>query len=248
MRTVAVSFVSVLVAAALAGAQEKPAGGFKNTLSLGATMTDGNSETLQVNASLVSEGEKPGLGSIRMGIEANYGESTINSNKDTTVKNAKAFLNVKKTFSPKTFGSLDASCLRDEIASINYRITVGPGLGAYFVKTEKAALSVEVGPTYVWEEVEVGGTNVTDNYFAIRFFEMASWAFSTGSKAWQSAEYLPKASDFNDYLLNAEIGVEAPLSAGVNLRLVLQDKYDSTPADDKVPNDLALVAGVNISL
>ena len=244
-----VSFVSVFVVAAMAGAQEKPAGGFKNTLSLGASMTDGNSETLQLNASLVSEGEKPGLGSIRMGVEGNYGESTVNNNKETTVKNAKAFLNVKKTISERTFGSLDASCLRDEIAAINYRITVGPGLGAFLVKTEKASLSVEVGPTYVWEEVEVGGTtNVTDNYFAIRAFEKASWAFSTGSKAWQSAECLPKASDLNDFLLNTEIGVEAPLSAGVNIRLVLQDKYDSTPVDGKVPNDVALIAGVNIAL
>jgi putative salt-induced outer membrane protein YdiY len=236
---------AVCVVATVASAQEKAAGGFKNTLSLGATMTDGNSETLQLNGALVSEGEKPGLGSVRMGIEGNYGENTnTNGTKDTTVKNAKAFINVKKTITERTFGSLDATALYDEIAKIDYRVTVGPGLGAYLVKNDKVTLSMEVAPSYVWEEV----ADVFDGYFAIRFAERATWLFSTASKAWQSVEYLPKASDFNDYLLSGEVGVEAPLSAGINLRLVLQDKYDNTPGADMERNDLALVAGVSVSL
>ncbi len=41
------------------------------------TLTDGNSETLGANASLVAEGEKEGLGSVIAGAEVNYGESRL---------------------------------------------------------------------------------------------------------------------------------------------------------------------------
>lgn len=39
-------------------AQEKPKNGFKSTLSVGVSLTDGNSETLQANAAIITEGEK----------------------------------------------------------------------------------------------------------------------------------------------------------------------------------------------
>lgn len=230
--------------ATVAVAQDAKPGTFKNSVSIGATMTDGNSETLQVNATAITEGDKEGLGSFRAGLEANYGESTINSNRDTTVKNAKVFGNVKKTMSPRTFGSLDVNALYDDIAKIDYRLTVGPGLGAYLLKSEKTSLSFEVAPSYVWEDV----ADVQDSYFAIRFAERFSHALGGKSKVWESAEYLPRANDFGDYLLVAELGVEAPMSARVNLRLVVQDKYDSTPGAGLERNDLSLIAGVSLSL
>ena len=244
MKQVLVTCAAVCVAGVVVLAQEQQPGGFKNTVSLGVTMTDGNSKTLQANGAVVSEGEKVGLGSVRAGIEANYGESTVNSNRETTVKNDKAFANVKKTITPRTFVSMDATALHDDIAKIDYRATVGPGLGAYAVKNEKTSLSFEAAPTFVWENVD----DVYDRYFAIRFAERLTQALGGKAKMWQSAEFLPKATDFGVYLVTAELGVEAPLSARVNLRLVLQDKYDSTPRADLERNDVSLVAGVSLSL
>lgn len=244
MKQVLVTCAAVCVAGVVAMAQEQQPGGFKNTVSLGVTMTDGNSKTLQANGAVVSEGEKVGLGSVRAGIEANYGESTVNSNKETTVKNAKAFVNVKKTITARTFGSVDATVLYDDIAKVDYRATLGPGLGAYLVKSEKTSLSLEAAPTYVWENVE----DKYDAYFAVRFAERFTQAMGGKAKMWQSAEFLPKATDFGDYLLTAEVGVEAPLSAKVNLRLVLQDKYDSMPGENLERNDLAIIAGVSLAL
>lgn len=238
-----IGLIATLIAS-LANAQEKKAASFKTTLSSGVTLTDGNSETLQANGSLVTEGEKEGLGSVRAGISGNYGESTVEEKKDTTVANAKAFANVKKTLTPKTFGSIDASILNDDVADINYRATLGPGLGAYLVKNAKTALSVEAGPSYVWEKV----AGVADDYLALRFGETFSQTLSPTAKIWESVEYLPRASDFGDYLLNAEIGAEAAMTTRLSLRLVLQDKYDSTPGAGLEENDLTLIAGVSIRL
>jgi len=225
-------------------AQEEKAGGFKNTLSVGATLTDGNSETMQANGSLVTEGEKEGLGSVRAGIEGNYGESTVDGEDEKTVENVRIFANVKKTITPLTFASLDGSVLHDDIAQIDYRATLAPGLGAYLIKNDRQSLFVEAGPAYVWEKV----AGVSDDYLALRFAERYELAISKTSRVWQSLVYMPTADDFDDYLLNAEIGAEAALNAMLSLRVVLQDKYDSTPGAGLEKNDLTLIAGVSLSL
>jgi putative salt-induced outer membrane protein YdiY len=231
-----------LLAANQAQAQAENA--FKTTLSAGMTLTDGNSETMQANGSLVTEGQKEGLGSVRAGVEANYGQNTVSNQDNTTVNNARGFANVKKTITPRTFGYLDGSIVHDEIADIRYRVTVGPGLGVYLVKNDNTKLSVEAGPSYVWEEVE----GVRDDYFAVRFAERFDQVLSATAKLWQSAEYLPKADDFGDYLLSAELGVEAAMTTRLNLRLVLQDRYDSTPGTGLKENDLTLIAGIGVKL
>ena len=59
---------------------------------------------------------------------------------------------------------------------------------------------------------------------------------------------MPQAEDFDDYLLNAELGVEAALNSHVNLRTVLQNRYDNTPGEGLEKNDLALITGIGVSL
>jgi putative salt-induced outer membrane protein YdiY len=225
-------------------AQDEKPDGFKSSLSAGVTMTDGNSETLQGNAAISTEGEKIGLGSVRAGIEANYGESTVDEEKDKTVDNTRVFANAKKTISPKTFASLDGSVLTDDISEIDYRATFGPGLGFYLIKNSRNALSLDVSPTYVWEKV----AGVSEDYLALKFAERFEHAISETAKLWQSAEYLPKVDDFGDYLLETELGAEAALNTRMSLRVVLRDKYDSTPGADLEKNDLTLISGITVSL
>ena len=245
--------LAVLALAGSASAAEKKAAkadeaaaktGFATTLSAGLSMTDGNSETLAVNASLVTEGEKEGLGSVIAGAEANYGESTVADVKETTVQNAKVYANAKKTLSERTFGSLDGSVQYDDIALLDYRAMLGPGLGLYLVKNDKHTLSLEAGPSYVWEKKD----GVTDDYLALRFAERFSCQATKTAKLVQSLEYVPAAEDFDNYLLIGEVGVEAAMSERMSLRVVLQDKYDSTPAPGADYNDLSLIAGIGFKL
>jgi putative salt-induced outer membrane protein YdiY len=244
MKRILIVWIVMVGVLAVSAVRAEETNRFKTSVSIGYTMTDGNSKTMQANGSIVTEGEKEGLGSVRAGIEANYGESTVNSQREATVNNADAFANVKKTISPRTFGYLAGSVLHDDIAAVDYRVTVGPGLGVYLVKNKDTSLSVEAGPSYIWQEV----AKVRDNYFALRFAERFDQKLSATAKIWESAEYLPKADDLGDYLLNGELGVEAVMTTRVNLKLVLQDKYNSTPADDLKSNDLTLIAGISIKL
>ncbi|MGD9612529.1 MAG: YdiY family protein [Kiritimatiellia bacterium] len=238
-------------------AEEAAPKGMATALNAGLTMTDGNSETLAANVGLKTEGEKEGLGSVLAGAEFNYGESTVKTettdeagvvtvaeSDEKTIENARIFANVKKTLSPKTFAVLDAKALYDDVADIDYRATLSPGLGAYLVKNDKRELSLEAGPAYVWEKI--GGAS--DDYLALRFAERYVCQALKNAKLVQSLEYLPEAEDFDNYLLVGEIGVEAAMSERLSLRVVLQDKYDNTPAAGKERNDLGLIAGLGIAL
>lgn len=227
-----------------AQAQEEAAGSFKHGLSLGATLTDGNSETLTANASWLTEGEKDRLGSVRLGLEGNYGETTSDGVDETTVENAKAFANAKKTLSEKTFVYTDATVTYDEIAAVDYRAILSVGPGAFLMKDDAASLFVEAGPAYVWEEVD----GVSDDYLSLRVAQRYDRALSETAKVWQSLEYIPEVDDFDSYLLNTEVGIEAALNTRWNLRLVAQSKYNSTPAEGFEKNDLSLIAGLSLSL
>ena len=218
--------------------------GLATTVSVGLTLTDGNSETLGANAGLKIEGEKQGLGSVLAGAEANYGESTVDGVKATTVENAKLFANVKKTLSERVFASIDSSVVYDDIALIDYRAMLGPGLGVYLLKNDKRTLALEAGPSYIWEQVD----GAADDYLALRFSERYTCQISATAKLTQSVVYIPAAEDFDDYLLTAEIGVEAAMTARTSLKVALQDNYDSTPAADAEYNDVSLIAGLSLSL
>ncbi len=230
----------IMLSAALALAGD----GIETSLNAGLTLTDGNSRTRQAAVAVTTEGERARLGSFRAGAVVNYGESKIDGERETTLGNAKLFGNVRKTITPRTYGALDASALYDDIALIDYRVIVGPSLGAYLVKTDDTALSFDLGLAYLWEDVDA----VHDDYLALRLAQRLEHAMSETAKVWQSTEYIPKAADFNDYLLAAEVGAEAAMNARLSLRVVLQSQYDATPAAGLKHTDLTLVSGLRIAL
>lgn len=225
-------------------AEEAQPAEFETTLAAGTTISKGNSESTQFNTSLITEGEKKDFGSIRAGAEFNYGASTVDNEKEVNTENFKLYANAKKEINPKNIYYLDGSYFYDNVAEVDYRITIGPGYGHYAVKKDDKKLLFEVGPSYVWEKV----AGVTDSYAALRLAERYDQKLSETSKVWQSLEMLPQIDDPGNYLANFEMGAEAKLNGTLNLRVVLQDKYNSRPGDDNEKNDLTLIAGISMKL
>jgi hypothetical protein len=69
---------------------------------------------------------------------------------------------------------------------------------------------------------------------------------SDRSRLWQTVELLPQVDDFNNYIVNAEIGIEADLSQNkrFSLRSFLQDTYNNVPAVGRERNDAKLVTAI----
>src|SRR5262249_16813843 len=110
----------------------------------------------------------------------------------------------------------------------------------YFIKTDTTTLAGEVGPAYIYEKQ--GGDE--NSYFALRLGERFEHKFKTGAKLWQMVDWSPQVDDFDNWILNAEAGISAPITKSLDVRLVASDTYDNQPAAGRLKNDFKLVAGV----
>ena len=218
--------------------------GWKTSLAVGANLNQGNTETMGINAALTTERATEKT-EYRFGLEANYGENTTmaddgSENTDKTTQNGKAYANIKRKFGAP-YAYSDNSILHDEIGGIDYRAIIGVGGGLYVVDSDKDKLGLELGLAYVIEKFESGAD---DDGLSLRLAARHDHTFSETAKYWAAVEYLPHMDDFDDYLLNAEIGTETVLNSTLSLRVVAQDRYDNTPPAGLEENDLSLIAAL----
>ncbi len=101
---------------------------------------------------------------------------------------------------------------------------------------------MEIGPSYVREKFFDEDVH---NYIGLRVGERAERKFISGAKIWEGIEWIPKIQDMNNYLVNVEAGVAAPLNKALSVSLVVQDTYKNVPAVGKLKNDLKLIAGLS---
>jgi len=112
--------------------------------------------------------------------------------------------------------------------------------GYYLIKETNTSLSVEAGPSFVYQKL----AGVESTYMGARVAERFEHKFETGAKIWESAEWIPQVDKVENWILNLEAGVSAPITKSLDARLVVQDSYNNRPADDRLKNDLKLMAGI----
>jgi hypothetical protein len=238
-------FISTLAAlAADPATNAPPKKKWDSNITIGTTLTRGNSKTFLASGAANTKRTWT-KDEVLFGASAGYGENqtTTGGTKTDTVTDSyiKGYGQYNHLFTSNFYGGLRLTGEHDDVAHLAYRTTVGPLAGYYFVKQTNAFLCGEIGPSYVREKFRYEDVH---NYIALRIGERGEYKFSTGAKIWESVEWLPKISDFSNYLVNAELGTSAPLTKALSVSLVLQDSYKSVPAAGKLKNDLKLIAGL----
>lgn len=220
---------------------------WETTLNAGLSLTDGNSEAIRANVGMLMEGEKERWGEVRIGLDANYGESRPDRDADgnrmdreTDVENAKAFVNAHKDVSKRTFVSFNSSAFYDGQALVDYRFIVGPGIGVRVYNKPCIKVKLEAGPSYLWEKVD----GERDDYPVVRLAERLDWRLSETARIWQEVEYLPKADQWDDYLLLSEIGIDLTINTRLSWRTTVRSAYDASPAEDRKKHDLSIIASL----
>lgn len=217
-------------------ASEKKKSKWERSASLGLTVTQGNSDTALLTSNILGI-RKWSQNEIRLGADGTYGE--VQST--TSTESLHGFAQYNRTFrGDRAFSYARLDAIHDAIANVDYRLTLGPGAGYSFIKTEKTTLSIEVGPSYVLEKQ--GG--IERSYGAVRLAERFERSLSERARIWQSLELLPQVDDLNNFLVNAELGIEADLTEKLTLRAFIQDTYDNDPALGRKENDLKLVTAI----
>lgn len=212
---------------------KKPA--WESSVALGATLTSGNSDLMLVTTKIQTQCKYPN-DEFAFSADAAYGKSS-------GVENNESLHGVgqyNRFFTERWFGFVRLDTLHDGIADLDYRITLSPGIGCYLLKETNTTLAVEFGPGLISERK--GG--VSDYYATVRLAERFERTFDNKSRIWQSIEIIPQVEAFKNYIVNAEVGVEAPISKQLSLRATLQDNYINQPADGRKQNDAKLIAGI----
>jgi putative salt-induced outer membrane protein YdiY len=208
------------------------------------TLTRGNSRsflaTVTVNTQRKWEAEE-----LLLGAGAGYGNSsTKDSNgQQVTTENQdylKGFGQFNHLFSDRFYGGVRLEGLHDNVADINYRITFSPMAGYYIIKHTNTFLTSEVGPSLVHEELG----HHTQTYLGLRVAERFEHKFDGGAKIWENLEWIPQVDKFDNWILNAEAGISAPVTKALDVRVIAQDTYNNQPAPGRLKNDLKLLAGI----
>lgn len=213
----------------------EPKSKWERSAAVGLTLTQGNSDTVLLTANIQAL-RKWDSHEIRLGADGAYGEVNSVKNQDSL----HGFAQYNRLLTDRFYGYVKVDALQDDIADVDYRFTLGPGAGYYFIKNPKTQLSVEAGPSFVIEKQ--GGR--TDEYLAARLAERFEHKLNDRARIWQSVEFLPQVDHVENFIINAEIGVEASLTKSLKLRVFAQDTYDNEPSANRKKNDLKLVSAL----
>ena len=208
---------------------------WESSITAGLTLTRGNSHTLLYSGNFLTTKKTPD-NEYALGANGAYGSQNSQEN----VNNYGGFGQWNRLFSDRFYGYLRADALRDIIADVDYRLTIGPGIGYYLIKETNTTLAVEAGAAYEYEHL--GGDY--NSFVTARAAERFEYKFSDRARLWQNAEFLPQVDKLENYIINFEIGIETSITKSFSLKTFVDDSYASQPATGRQKNDFKLVSGI----
>jgi hypothetical protein len=238
LRGALVVAAGLLSAPGLAPAQTPPPAdkGWETTAAAGLTLTRGNSKTLLGTLSLDTMRKWP-KDELAFGISGGYGEN--NDLKNTEF--VQAFGQYNRLFSDRFYGGVRLDATYDGIALLDYRARISPLAGYYLIKEANTTLTLEAGPSAVFEKYK---GHSEDTYLGVRFGERFQHKLSATTKIWESVDYVPRVDKWTEkYVVTGEAGIDTSITKSWSLRVVFQDIYDASPAAGRKNNDMRLIAG-----
>ena len=216
---------------------------WESSVAAGVTFTRGNSDTLLASLAATT-GKKWDQNELSFGVGRTYGETKQSPATNYTVNanSAAAFAQYNRLFTEHLYGYAHVDAMYDDAASVKYRVTLSPGAGYYFIKEKRMDLSAELGPGYDFQRL---GTD-NSSFATLRVGEKYHLQFSDRARFWETVDWMPQVDKFKNYIINAEIGIEADLTQDKRLRLrsSLQDTYNNVPAADHLKNDAKLITAI----
>ena len=211
---------------------------WSGSVDLGGTYLQGNSDVLHLYGGI--EAISRGIDDEwLLGLKGAYGKSNGIKNTEWI----RAYSQYTKEIADPYYYGLFTGFLHDEIADLRYRFTINPLFGMYVFKNDRSSLAVEAGPALVIEEQR----GISDTYFSLRFAERFEYKLSDRTRFWQSLEYMPEVSDFGNYILIGEAGIETLLSRNISLKTFVQNRYDNQPAPGIGRNDFGFFLALSFS-
>ena len=206
-------------------------------VTFGLTATAGNSDSALVTGVFQTH-KKTLADEWTIHADAAYGEASSVENNETL----HGFVQYNHLFSDRGYGYARGDALHDGIADIEYRLTFSPGAGYYLVKYGETGLAGEAGPAILYEKLD----GEYHTYPTLRLAARLDHKFDGHARVWQNVEFLPPLTNPESFLVNAEVGVETPITKYFSLQTYVVDNYANVPAPGRVNNDVKLVSALAV--
>jgi len=210
------------------------------SLSLGLTVTGGNTRTLLATGNFNTSRKTP-LNEFLAGGDGAYGKDTTGTNDVKSAESLHGFFQYNRLATDRLYYGMRVDGLHDAVAGVNYRFTAAPLLGYYIVKETNMFLNTEVGPGFVYQRQS---GQLPQNFATLRLAEHFEDKITSTTKVWESVEFLPKVRRFTDYYVDGEVGVDTSITKHAAWTTYVQDSYYNIPTPGRLKNDIKLVTGI----
>lgn len=207
-----------------------------SSIDIGASLAAGNSDSLFITASYASNRQVQNnkyLTNITYAFGENDGE--------TSTDELLASFAWKRLVDDYNYWGLRADFRHDDLADIDYRVSLTGVVGRFLIKDSITELSVEGGLGYTAEKA--GG--IDSNFANLYLGESYDRKLNEHTRVYQSFSYFAPLDDFGDYSIVAEVGLETALSSKASFKVYIQDRYEAEPAEGRKSNDVKIITGVS---
>ncbi len=205
---------------------------WETEIALGANLSRGNNDSHRIKAEVKSKRETE-VDRLILALVAEAGENEGTTSSEYIEGQA----DYRRDIHERLYWYALLNGRRDAIANLDYRMTLSPGFGYKVIDEETYDLSFEAGPAYVLEKLE---DQDPESSLRGRVGEEFNWQINSFASLYQNAEFLINAQDTDDWILEAEIGIETAITKTFSLRFGAKDVYDNQPARGRVKNDIQL--------
>ena len=210
------------------------------TLDLGFVNTAGNTELTTINAGERVEWKDPEL-KLAQSFEMVYGRS--DGETTSSVWRATARADVVLTEAVAAYGAFGFE--RNRLAGLARRFDEGAGLAVGLVRTVRNQLDLEGGVSLV-QERSVAGTG--DDFLSARGAAKYVHQFSTLTYFRQTMEATTNLEATEDFRINSESAVVAPLSRSLALKVSYVVRFDNVPEPGFRTTDRVLTTALQLTL
>ena len=211
--------------------------GWTTSAALGLNGSEGNTENFSFRANLKGERKEEFMST---GYELIYNRTSENS--DVTANRFEARGRNDWLFpdAPRWRYFLTVTYEYDDFQDWQHRLSVGNGLGYAFIQDERTLL---LGRAGIGIFREFGGDDNRWHPEGILGLDLEH-KISDKQKVTATVEYLPDLLDIGPYRARAAATYEILLDEATNMSLKLgaEDRYDSSPGEDRKRNDLTYFA------
>lgn len=204
---------------------------WNQSLSLGVNLSRGNTENTQFNTRY--DGKKTRQeDSLELKAVANFGEDDVQKNTD----NHLGEIQYNRTISDQFFWLLKSSYEVDNIANLDYRLQLTPGLGYKVFAKKGNELNAEIGLGYQDERFR---DQNSESSVAYRFAQNWSYILSSSSRLWQEVEINGDIDEGEDFIVKAVVGLQSKVAGDLSLKSYIEERFTNEPAVGLKKNDIS---------